>query len=394
MRILHVSPIFYPGVGSGIVHVIQNIGPRLVRLGNEVFLLCPSYVQIINAIVTYPMSIYKGMKVYYLSTKFLFLGRLNLFITPEMDRLDIRSIDIVHLHDFRSYQNIIAYKLAQKYGKPYIIHVHGALSLPKNLNRVIYDALFGYKLLKKASAVIALSEREAAQYIIYGVDKEKIFILPNGIDLQQFRTLPPKGVFRKKLGIPEDHVLFLFIGRIHKYKGLDFLIDAYAYTIKRLGLKKVFLLIIGPDSGYLKEIMRKIERHNIGRYVKYLGYVPDKEKLQAYRDADLTFSLESIPNPFLLVPLESLAAETPVVVSKNVYLSRVIENNRVGFVVEYGDIKSLAQIMEFAVKNRDLIWEMGRKGREYVFANHDWDIIVQKLNKIYHYVLENYRSVT
>ncbi|MEM4141338.1 MAG: glycosyltransferase family 4 protein [Nitrososphaeria archaeon] len=384
MRILHISPIFYPEASSGIVHVIQNIGPRLVKHGLDVVLICPNYIRDKNAIVVRSLKNYLGMKIWYHPSMFIPIGKnLNFYITPTMYRFDIKKIDIIHLHDFRSYQNIVAYKLSRKFKKPYVIHAHGALSLPFSWYRILFDSFYGWRILKDASKLIALSQREVEQYKQFGVSEDRTEIIPNGVDARFFYNLPSKGLFKKELGISNDYNLFLYIGRIHKYKGLDFLIRAYYHALKNYNLNKTMLVIAGPDSGYLNNLKTLIRLYNLKNKVILVGPLHGIKKVQAYRDALLTLSLDVVPAPFLLVPLESLASETPVVVTRNIYLSQKIEEEKIGFVVDYGNIRDLAYIMKYSIENLDLLNHMGKKGRIYVISNYNWDIIVQKLIKLY-----------
>jgi glycosyltransferase involved in cell wall biosynthesis len=95
------------------------------------------------------------------------------------------------------------------------LQVHGSLPRigAKQQLKWIYDVLFGYRLLRDASKVIALTRVEAEQYRRMGVPEEKIAIIPNGIDLSEYAELPPKGVFKKKFNIPEDRKIILYLGQ-------------------------------------------------------------------------------------------------------------------------------------------------------------------------------------
>ena len=90
-----------------------------------------------------------------------------------------------------------------------------------------------------------------------GVPEEKIAIIPNGIDLSEYASLPPEGSFKKKFGIKEKEKIVLYLGRIHKIKGIDILVKAFANVIKKLD--SVRLVVVGPDDGYLSELQALIK---------------------------------------------------------------------------------------------------------------------------------------
>ena len=69
---------------------------------------------------------------------------------------------------------------------------------------------------------------KSGQYIEMGVSKNKIEIIPNGINLSDYQNLPEKGEFRKKYGIKNDEKIILYLGRINRIKGIDMLIEAFS----------------------------------------------------------------------------------------------------------------------------------------------------------------------
>ena len=78
--------------------------------------------------------------------------------------------------------------------------------------------MWGNNVLNNASNLFALTETESEQYKTMGIDEDKITIIPNGIDLNEFQDLSEKGEFRKKYDIKTDEKIILYLGRIHKTK--------------------------------------------------------------------------------------------------------------------------------------------------------------------------------
>jgi len=105
---------------------------------------------------------------------------------------------------------------------------------------------------------------EAEQYRRMGVPEEKIAIIPNWIDLSEYASLPPEDSFKKKFGLKEREKIVLYLGRIHKIKGIDILVKAFANVIK---LDSVRLVVGGTDDGYLSELQALIKalriEHNV-----------------------------------------------------------------------------------------------------------------------------------
>ena len=163
MKILFVIPYFYPAQAfGGPVKVVFDIGKELVKRGHEVVAFTSDAKDLENRLNVESDKI-EGMKVYYFrNSSMFFVRRSKLFITPELSRkikLDIKSFDIVHMHEYRTYQNIIVHKFTEKFGVPYVLQAHGSLlRIGRQARKWVYDFLFGRRILRDASKVIALSQ--------------------------------------------------------------------------------------------------------------------------------------------------------------------------------------------------------------------------------------------
>ena len=319
------------------------------------------------------------------------IHKQHYYITLDLMREVPRTIkyfDIIHLHGYRTFQNIILHYYAKKCNIPYILQAHG--SIPRKGKQGLkwfYDVLFGYRLLKNASKVIALNKVEAEQYKSMGISEEKIAIIPNGIDLSEYAELPPKGVFKKKFNIPEDKKIILYLGRIHKIKGIDFLVKAYAYLIKKMNCKDTVLVIAGPDDGYLKEVQELTNRLSVSKYVLFTGPLYGRNKLEAYVDSEF-YVLPSRYETFPMTVLEAYACGKPVIGSKVGGLRDLIVDGKTGLLINVGDVEQLAKAILFLLNNEGEIEKMGSIGRQYVKYNFSIEKVVEKLEKVYEEVVE------
>ena len=386
MRILEVISTFYPALAfGGPVKVVYDISKELAKRGHEVEVYTTNACdQTCNFKLRCKEQTINGFEVTYFDN---LLRAGNIFLSPEMIialRRNIKEFDVVHTHFGRQVHDIAVYYYAKKYGVPYVLQAHGSLPriIAKQRLKWIYDVLFGYRLLRDASKVIALSRMEAEQYRGMGVPEEKIAVIPNGIDLSEYADLPPKGAFKKKFNIPENKKIILYLGRIHRTKGIDFLIKAYAYLINEMKNGDAILVIAGPDDGYLGEARQPANHLKIADKVVFTGMLPEKEKIRAYVDSTVCTYLR-LWEPFGLVPLEAAACGTPSIVSSGTYMANVVDKGKFGFSVKYGDINELAEIMGKMLNNDELLREMGQRGRKFIFENCDWANIVAKLEKVY-----------
>jgi glycosyltransferase involved in cell wall biosynthesis len=187
----------------------------------------------------------------------------------------------------------------------------------------------GYKIIHGASKLIALTSSEVNQYIKVGADKNKIFIVPNGIDIAEFNDLPTKKEFRIQYGINDDEKIILFVGRIHKIKGLDLLIDVMVDI--SLQLRNCRLVIAGPDDGYLSLIKSQIENLGIEDKVLFTGPLYGIDKICAYAAANV-YVQPSLYELFPISVLEAIVCGVPVVLTDKCCNSDIVKDG-LGIVV-------------------------------------------------------------
>lgn len=386
LKILQVVPYFPPAYAfGGPVNVAYQMSNELTKNGHKVVVYTSNVKDINYRLCIKQVRIIDGIEVHYMKYLNLIpIKKLKLFITTELSskiKNKIQEFNIIHLHEYRTYQNIIIHHYARKYGVPYVLQAHG--SLPRMYGnqqlKWIYDVFFGYSLLRDASIVIALNKREANQYMSMGVPEEKIEIIPNGINLSEYCDISPKGSFRKKYDINENDKMVLYLGRIHESKGLDLL--AKSFNIISKELKSVKLVVAGPDDGYLATFSNLISDLRLEKNVLLTGFLSKRDKLAALVDSDIFVTPKFYGFPITF--LEACLAGCPIVTTSN-ELSWIHEN--VGYVTESSP-RALADKIALILTNENIRQEMSMHARHLVENEFTIEKIVHKLENLYKGVL-------
>jgi len=378
MKILQVIAYFNPKFG-GDVNVCFNLSKQLAKRNHEVTIITSDF----QFVSQYAKEIRdNGVQV----LSFPCIANYGLFLyTPSMKtwlERNIENYDLIHLHNYRSYQNVIVCKYARKYRIPYIVQAHGSV-LPffekQNLKKM-FDLVWGNKILKDARKCIAVSHVEREQYRKMGIPESQIDIIPNGINPNEFMNLPEKGKFRNKYHISPDEKIILYLGRIHKRKGLNFLIDSI-FQLSRIR-NDIRLILVGPDDGYLENVKKMIQEKNLSPVVIFSGFLPEKEKYEALTDADVLV-YPGIFEIFGLVPFEAILCGTPVIVTDDCGCGEIVKEAGCGYLVKYGDVNNLTKTLQLALENPDENESMVERGINYIQNNLAWESIVSKIELNY-----------
>ncbi len=386
MKILQVVDFFKPSwEAGGIVRVSYEISKKLSENGHEVTIYTTDGLKSrLKVKKNQPIDI-EGMEVYYFSNVSNFLAKKNLYfpyLLPTIAKKDLRNFDIVHIHTFRSFLAVPSWYYTKKYEVPYVLQTHGSVlpTLQKQRLKEIFDIFLGYRLLKDSSKVIALTKTEAGQYKKMGVDENKIEIVPNGIDVSKYENLPEKGEFRRKYSIRDNEKIVLYLGRIHKIKGVDLLIKAFSDLIKELD--DVRLVIVGPDDGFLSTLKGQIDRLKIGNKILFTGPLYEKDKLKAYIDANVLVYPSNF-EIFGLVPFEAIMCGTPVIVTDGCGCGDIVREANCGYLIKYGDINTLKEKIKLLIENSGEGEEMVAQGQKYIKENLIWDKVRRKVEAVY-----------
>ena len=231
----------------------------------------------------------------------------------------------------------------------------------------IFWWLLQEQTLRRADAFHATSEEEYIDIRRLGF-RQAVCVLPNGIDA------PP---LAEKLD--GGHRTVLYLGRIHKKKGIDLLLRAWSALEPRF--PDWNLVVAGPDDGgYLAECRALAAQLGLQR-VEFPGPLYGDQKLAAYRQASL-YVLPTHSENFAMTVAEALAVGTPAVVTKGAPWSGLLEHNA-GWWVDIG-VEPLIAALEEAIRlPKERLREMGRNGRNWMEKEFSWQTIALQMTEFY-----------
>lgn len=376
MRILQVSPYFSPRLG-GSPQVVYNISRMLSQRGHEVTVLAGDFGL---KQAKFPDQAFR--------TKYLrsVLSRWGFYFTPAIIswcQRHIHEYDIIHLHEVRTFQNMIVHWFAKSKKIPYVLSAHGTLPIvvQRHLLKKIFDQLAGRSILTSAQYFIAVASTEAEQYMQFGIDHDQIRIINNGLNLDEFINLPTPGTFRNSLpGLEQSAKVILYLGRIHMRKGINLIIEALAYLHVNAG--KPALVIVGPDDGELSKLISLTKKLHLQSRVLFPGPRYGRERLAAMVDADVMVS-PAVHEIFGLAAFEALMCGTPVIVADDCGQGKLIQDLQAGYLVPHGNVAALAEVIEDVFEHPEIAQQKVTAGQKYIRENLNWQTLVNDLESLY-----------
>jgi alpha-maltose-1-phosphate synthase len=254
---------------------------------------------------------------------------------------------------------------------------------------------------QNADGVIAVSEAMRRDvHDLYDVSFERIRVIHNGIDVQQYRATRNPAVLQS-YHIDPTTPFVLFVGRITRQKGIMHLLNAIQYL--RPGVQ-VVLCAGAPDTPALgEEMAARIEqaRHESpNRIIWVPQMVPREDVIVLYSHASI-FICPSVYEPFGIINLEAMACETPVVSTAVGGIPEVVLHGETGLLVPFEPVsaqdfepkapeqfsRDLAAAVNHLLGDPGAMQAMARKARERVERYFSWTSIAQR-------TLEFYRELT
>jgi len=390
MRILQVTPYFYPAwTFGGPVKAVYELSKELVKKGHDVTVYTTDVCDRVSRSDVKsngPLQV-DGIRTYYFRNISKALAYdYKLFLCPSLVsviRKEISEFDIIHLHEYYTFQNIVTHYYAKKCHVPYVLSVHGSLCPTARKQKARYKQVFTYFLgryiLRDVSIAIVLTKEEKKQLLLMGLEPDKVRVIPNGVNLLEFADLPKKGTFREKHFIGSDERIILFLGRITKEKGLDLLVSAFSNLVEQL--RDLRLVIAGPgDLDYLASLKKLIVTKKIEDRVLFAGLLAEKEKLSVYVDADV-FVLPSHFEGLSFTVLEACASGVPVVITHHCNIPEVADY-KAGFVVERRE-DEIRNAVSRILDDEELKRKLGSNGRRMVREKFTLSKVVEQLEELY-----------
>jgi len=368
MKILHITstPVFYPG---GMEKVIWEISKKLSK-NHEVTIL---QTNLYDEKKNYEKVVSReGVKVITCKNNFFFFGYGYSLEFKKILKSIWKDYDLVHVHGCGRFTTDYSLNFLKR-KLPLVFTSHGFFHTRDEGFLKFFNKLLLKRNFKNVDYFTALTSKEFGEYGSYGVPQEKIFEVPNGIELKNFKMNSEKVLnFKKKYGLKGRTILF--VGRIHESKGLDSLVK----SIKDIDCK---LLIVGRDSGYRKDLEILSKKLGVSEKIIFMGSVSEEDLITAYFSSEV-FSLPSRHEGFGIVIIEAMAAGLPLVVSDRGSLPELVKAGKNGFLFKFGDVISLSKHLNNVLNNKNLRKRISkenlRKSQKY-----DWSRIVKMYEDIY-----------
>jgi len=251
------------------------------------------------------------------------------------------------------------------------------------LRKRIYAISIQRRILREAAALQALTQEEAKHMRTFGVNN-RTRVIPNGIDSEEFQTLPSPEAFEELYPELRGKKVLLFLGRLHPIKGLDILAKAFGKIT--IGREDVHLVIAGPDSeGYQIQVERGLTSEGVVSKTTFTGMLAGSERLAALSRADV-FLLPSYSEGFSMALLEAMICGLPVVITQQCCFPEVAEA-KAGIVIE-PDPNQLAESLTRLLDDARLRKEMGANGRQLVLEKFTWHKVTDQMVQLYEDVLK------
>lgn len=299
---------------------------------------------------------------------------LNKFNKAASDALKGSKFDLIHAHDWPTYQ--AALDMQATSNKPLILHVHST-EIDRNGDS---GSEFIFKLeeegFKEADKIIAVSNYSKNMLVDhYQVDPKKIEVVYHGVPpgFDDGKTEGNIPQFREKV--------VTFCGRITRQKGPTHFINAAS----KLSVRSNQIRFVMAGDGDLRNNMIELTAGlGLSRRFHFPGFLTNRELKKLWQISDVLV-MPSVSEPFGLIGVEAMSANIPVIVSKQSGLAELLPNM---LQVDYWETDDLADLIFQAITNPQLVLKQKQENQTRL-AGLSWSSAAEQVIDLYHSVIPN-----
>jgi D-inositol-3-phosphate glycosyltransferase len=396
---VHTSPLDQPGGGDagGMNVYISEVSKQLAGMGIEVEIFTratcsdlPPRVELVPGVTVRHISAgpFEGLDKNDLPAQ---LCAFTSGVLREEASHEPGWFDLVHSHYWLSGQ--VGWLAKERWGVP-LVHTMHTMARVKNAALAEGDApepqlraIGEAQVVEAADRMVASTAEEAGQLVdLYGADPSQVATIAPGVDLSVFAP-GSRAEARRRIGVPSDAVMLLFVGRIQALKAPDVVLTAAAHLLAAdpsIRDRLVVAVVGGPSgSGLAKpEHLHKLAGSlGVADVVRFDRPVPQPELADFYRAADLTL-VPSYTESFGLVAVESQACGTPVVAAGVGGLRIAVRDGVSGVLVDGHNPATWAAVVARLLADPTCLARMSAGGVEHA-REFGWSTTASRLVELY-----------
>ncbi len=248
-------------------------------------------------------------------------------------------------------------------GRPVIWHVRN-IQQTKVLGSIIYTLA----RLPQVKRIICVSGPTANQF---PAAREKLIVIHNGIDEEEYDPATTVGDLRSEYGIPARTTVVGSTGRIVPRKGYPLFVEAAQKYLEKAPdkNKNVKFVIVGDtpyffQDNHLANIKELVNKYELQNYFIFTGYRPDVKT--SLKDFDIFVIPSNYPDPFPRSVIEAMSFALPVIGFKAGGIVEAVENGVSGILNDSGDTEGMGEAILKLARDKKLLRKMGKAGRDRV----------------------------
>jgi 1,4-alpha-glucan branching enzyme len=255
--------------------------------------------------------------------------------------------------------------------------LNGATDIADLILKNPVGAMFEILIARETDKIICPSPYLARELEVHClVDKEKICVVPNGINLEEFDEIPDDDNILSKYDLERDNYV-LFMGRLSVLKGVQYLIEAFKAIRKEHANLKLVIVGTGEFERCLRNLAYGVKN------VVFTGYVDSLRVKKLLYENCVAVVAPSLYEGLPMMILEAMACRKAVVASDVGGIPSLIRHGKNGFLTRPKDVKDLEKFVRILVEDANLRKDMGSFSRKLVEKEFTVDKMVDKTLKVY-----------
>jgi glycogen synthase len=385
-RPLILSWEYPPLIEGGLARHVRKLAESLVELGLDVHVLTrggeesPAEEEVAGVSIH---RIREPKRPTELGEFVAWVERMNSdMLAAGVELGDRFAFDLVHGHDW-----LVANAcdhLAKRFGSPLLTTIH-ATEYGRHqgwVHRHPQSYIHGVErwITNRSDRVVACSFYMREQVAdIFGVEEEKVSVIPNGIDPGDLQPQDPRELARLRLEFAEpEQKLVLLVGRLVYEKGFQLALEAMPRVIERVPGTRFLVAGSGTHEAQLR---RQAAELGLLEHGTFLGWIGDDVLHSLYPIADICV-VPSIYEPFGLVALEAMASGCPCIVADTGGLREVVPHEEAGLRFQARDPEALAEMAMRVLGDERLGGRLVSEGLDHI-RRFDWGDVAERTASVY-----------